>query len=357
MTTENNNADLIIGLKSEVSRQVGFKNWEADCKDYTTSCLIKSWKSSPADMVEGLVWEYVENAPFSLWKKCKSDLVGVFSKIGEYENKKGVKSQAHFTENGKYIGSVKKLGDKPIGYEGNFQIKRDKFVFDATALPTCKSVGDLFRPYFVPPEPVVVPTPEPEPKKVVIKVKKAKVEKPKPNLIIVESEDEDEEENIPIAKLIEKKKTEKKPKLQIKEAEDKGKCGAFPANPKFIQIPFVLMGCCGDANAVAKVELVPIPKVMNKDFFETLARTINKYPLLDWDWTSLARNVIHPNLDLIATEMGLDEKMKNRVGNSLYVVLNNWDSKHSEEELQQAEEAGFPLLYHGTFFTHEDCEF
>lgn len=353
MTTENNNANLIIGLKSEVSRQVGFKNWEADCKDYTTSCLIKSWKSCPADMIEGIVWEYVENAPFSLWKKCKSDLVGVFSKIGEYENKKGVKSQAHFTENGKYIGSVNKLGDKPVGYEGNFQIKRDKFVFDATALPTCKSVGELFRPYFVPPEPVSPPPVIVKGEKRIIKVKKVKKEKP---LLIIEDESE-EEDNIPIAKLIEKKKAEKKPKLQFKEAEDRGKCGLFPANPKFIQIPFVRMGLCGDASAVVKVELVPVPKVINKDWFEILARIINTYPILDWDWASLARNVIHPNIDLIATEMGLDEKMKKRVERDLYVVLNNWDSKHSEEELQEAQEAGLNLLYHGTFFTHEECEY
>ena len=148
MNAQNNNENIIVGLKSEVSRQVGFKNWEADCKDYTTSHLIKSWKTCPADMVEELVWEYVEKAPLTLWKKCKSDLVGVFSKISDYTNKKGVKTRSHFTENGKYIGSVKALGDKPIGYEGNLQIKKDKFVFDATALPTCENIAQLFKPYF-----------------------------------------------------------------------------------------------------------------------------------------------------------------------------------------------------------------
>ena len=34
--------------------------------------------------------------------------------IGEYENKKGYKSQAHFNCWMTYIGSTKKLGDKPI---------------------------------------------------------------------------------------------------------------------------------------------------------------------------------------------------------------------------------------------------
>ena len=34
--------------------------------------------------------------------------------IGDYKNKKGVVSKAHYTKFGKYYGSVKKLGDEPI---------------------------------------------------------------------------------------------------------------------------------------------------------------------------------------------------------------------------------------------------
>ena len=36
------------------------------------------------------------------------------TKIGEYLNKKGIKSLAHFSQNDKYIGSVKSRGDKPF---------------------------------------------------------------------------------------------------------------------------------------------------------------------------------------------------------------------------------------------------
>ena len=36
------------------------------------------------------------------------------TKIGEYENKKGVVSMAHFNANGKYVGSVRAKGDKPF---------------------------------------------------------------------------------------------------------------------------------------------------------------------------------------------------------------------------------------------------
>jgi len=38
----------------------------------------------------------------------------LLTKIGEYKNKKGVVSLAHFNANGKYIGSVKARGDKPF---------------------------------------------------------------------------------------------------------------------------------------------------------------------------------------------------------------------------------------------------
>ena len=38
----------------------------------------------------------------------------VFSTIKPYTNAKGVSHDAHFNANGKYIGSVKKLGTKPI---------------------------------------------------------------------------------------------------------------------------------------------------------------------------------------------------------------------------------------------------
>ena len=36
------------------------------------------------------------------------------TKIGEYVNKKGVKSMAHFNQNDKYIGSVKARGEEPF---------------------------------------------------------------------------------------------------------------------------------------------------------------------------------------------------------------------------------------------------
>jgi hypothetical protein len=145
-TPTTNNTELICGLKSEISRQVGKKNFEAECNDFTTRCLFQAWKKLEYAEIMDLAWEYVETAPFQIWKTVKSDLLGIYSKIGEYTNKKGIKSQAHFSQNGKYLGSVKKLGDKPIGYMGNFRITREAFIFDTTNIQTFTSITQLFCP-------------------------------------------------------------------------------------------------------------------------------------------------------------------------------------------------------------------
>jgi hypothetical protein len=44
----------------------------------------------------------------------KIETTMVFSTIKPYTNAKGVSHDAHFNANGKYIGSVKKLGTKPL---------------------------------------------------------------------------------------------------------------------------------------------------------------------------------------------------------------------------------------------------
>ena len=170
----------------------------------------------------------------------------------------------------------------------------------------------------------------------------------------------EEEEDIPIAQLIRNKVVKKRVRktLVFKPAEDKGKCGMWrlPQGEK-IQIPFVRMGCCGEASMVVTTEYLPIPKVINKEWLGQVAGIIKKFPMFDWDWASFSRNIISPNIDAIAYEMRLSEFFKDRVKGSLYVVLNNWDGRYEEEDEQEAIEAGVTLVSHRTFFTHEDCEF
>ena len=137
---------IINSLKGEVSRQVGLKHWENQCKDYTTIALLKAWKAINNEaVVEQLIWDYITSAPFSYWKSCDSKIFGIYTTIGDYTNKKGETSQVHYTQTGKYMGSVKTLGDKPIPYQGNFQIKKGSaFVIDHTLLPSAKNITDIF---------------------------------------------------------------------------------------------------------------------------------------------------------------------------------------------------------------------
>ena len=61
-------------------------------------------------------------------KETKCDTpTKVFSTIQSYTNAKGVSHDAHFNANGKYIGSVKKLGTEPILLEKKEKnVKKEK---------------------------------------------------------------------------------------------------------------------------------------------------------------------------------------------------------------------------------------
>ena len=152
----NTDNSLIIGLKTQVSRQVGLKLWEANVANYNQSHLLNSWKLlyvyvitnyNNNDELTEMIWDYVTSAPFKIFKKMKSNIFGIYTTIGDYINKKGVTSQAHYTDKGNYIGSVSKLGNKPIVYECYFAVKRDSFTIDFTALPNLKEINeDLFQP-------------------------------------------------------------------------------------------------------------------------------------------------------------------------------------------------------------------
>ena len=194
-----NYEQIEIGLKSEVKRQVGLKNWEENVGNFNQRHLVNAWKllyaTKMTDEVTEMIWEFVLNTPNTIWKKMKSDIFGIYTTIGEYENKKGKKSLAHFTENRHYVGAVLKLGDKPIGYDGNFRVTKERFTLDLSKLPELQpfngeyNLENLFQPIPFVAEPIVA----------------KKVKKVKP-IIIEESDDEDD---IPISMLIEKKKVEK----------------------------------------------------------------------------------------------------------------------------------------------------
>lgn len=151
MSAENEN--MIVGLKTQVKRQVGLKNWNGDMADYNMSVLMKTWFKlycidGEADdntiLIED-IWNYVEGLPLgaAVWKKMESSSLGMYSVIGEYISKKGVKSLAHYTENGNYLGSVKNMGDKPVSYQGNFKVTRDRFRVDLSKLRTIQPLTPI----------------------------------------------------------------------------------------------------------------------------------------------------------------------------------------------------------------------
>ena len=66
------------------------------------------------------IWEYMDEV--KIWG------IGLkLSEIKEYKNKKGYVSLSHYNMNGKYFGSVKKLGDKPIMVETGCYITKEDF--------------------------------------------------------------------------------------------------------------------------------------------------------------------------------------------------------------------------------------
>jgi len=97
MTTTGKEMGLIKHLSAR-NRQL---NWAAESKaKFATTAL---------DMIHSLggdVFEYATR--IELWAEVKS-----FTRIGDYTNKNGIVSQAHFNPNGKYLGSTKKLGNEP----------------------------------------------------------------------------------------------------------------------------------------------------------------------------------------------------------------------------------------------------
>jgi hypothetical protein len=136
----------------------------------------------------------------------------------------------------------------------------------------------------------------------------------------------------------------------------RGECGVV-ANK--IHMPFFLLGCCGDARSVVKIQTLNVPAKIDKTFFAKIAALLQMEPfnMFDWDWNSFRRNILAPNEQHIAEVMGLDEFFTKRVMSDLYVVLNNWTLDADEEDIAMAKEEGLNLLSHETFFTEKHVEY
>ena len=144
------NESQIIGLKSEVSRQVGKKLDLAKELAYHKSFILQMWRNAYSsgesvdeEIVHDSIWNYARSN--NLWYKGKMDKYK--SCIGPYTNAKGVVSQVHYTIHFQYLGSVKSLGTEPISYNGYFEIKDSDFQIDWEILmnPNTALIEAIFK--------------------------------------------------------------------------------------------------------------------------------------------------------------------------------------------------------------------
>lgn len=177
----------IIGLKTEIKRQVGIKNFTLKCETATEHHMIAAWKSMQQNglnhLLPDLIWGFINGYPSRIMKQEHSHLLGVFSQMWLYSRKKdNVMIMMHFTQCGNALGTVKKLGDKPISYHGYFAIKQTQFDLNLDALQDATTIQDLFKPKPLEQQPEYLATlddepkiEEPEPKKFKINRKTMKV--------------------------------------------------------------------------------------------------------------------------------------------------------------------------------------
>ena len=136
-----------MGLIKGLSKRNSQLGWERMKTKRLTETGLKLLAAAGGD-----VYEFGIQA--DLWAKAKGK-----THIDEYTNKKGKTSQVHYNPNGKYIGTVNKLGTEPVDCYYNTPINRELHIFNAEKL--------CFEPRESPP----TPDPEPPKKKKVIKRK------------------------------------------------------------------------------------------------------------------------------------------------------------------------------------------
>jgi hypothetical protein len=122
----------VSGLKQAIGRQANIRRSAEKTLDemnklFANTIGMMYELTHQTDLIEEKIWEYVKiNEP--VWNG-ESKKVGILTHIGDYTNKKGVVSKAHFSMFGNYIKSAK-AGDQPCSYIGNFRITKDKFDYD-----------------------------------------------------------------------------------------------------------------------------------------------------------------------------------------------------------------------------------
>lgn len=144
-------ASTINGLKANVSRGYGLAEHYETKSIVLEKMLVSSCIQLPPKAAEAIVWDFVSK--YRTFGEIMSDRVGIKSMLGEivikgYTNKKGVVTpektvMAHYTQEGRFLGYVSKLGSEPIGYKMQFQITKKNFKFVNNK--DAKLIGDFFK--------------------------------------------------------------------------------------------------------------------------------------------------------------------------------------------------------------------
>jgi hypothetical protein len=221
----NANVSIEIGLKTEISRQVGARNYERCVGNYNQVCMVNAWKclydAGVRDVLSEMIWEHISDKKGygKTYYPCMSAEMGLLSVIKDTDKKGVVKKPAHYSIYGNYVGSIKDLGPISTSYKGNFLVIRSDFNLNLDKLPSLTPFDDkmelhkLFSiknspPVVAKPKPVVAKSPPvvaksppvvAKPKPVVAKKKPKAVPKTAP----IPADDSDED--MPIGLLIRKK--------------------------------------------------------------------------------------------------------------------------------------------------------
>jgi len=120
------------------------------------------------------------------------------------------------------------------------------------------------------------------------------------------------------------------------------------------------MGCCGEDEWVVDVAEIPVLTVIEKLFFEKVARLIQytcdcnpEYSMeaYDRDWASFHKNILLPNRMYIQLVMQLSNIITDRVVYSIHFLLNQWNGNKEEENDEDVN------VVFEKFFSVEDLDF
>ena len=137
--------------------------------------------------------------------------------------------------------------------------------------------------------------------------------------------------------------------LYFNKSSRRGECG-LSNDGTCIRFPIFRLGCCGEDDWVIDVADIPVPAVIDRLFFEKVAKLIQfscdcnpEYSVeaFDWDWASFHENILLPNRNHIQSVMQLSDNITDRVVYNVHVMLNEWNDDEGFEKFFSVEDLDF----------------